>query len=424
MTKKFDSILYKALVNKKTINRSVLDTALQEIENSDQTLAAYLIKQGLVREDEILESFSEKLKIPVVNLKSIPIEKSVIEKVPVKFTGYYKFMPMKIEGRKLTIATPFPLDVKTQDEIRMSLGYQIDAALAREADILEMLKRHYGLGAETIEKILAREEPEQASVVEDKEQVVEDIEKLAEDASVIKLVNQILLEAYRRRATDIHIEPYRGRIKLRYRIDGILYNAAVPPEIRNFYSPILSRIKIMSNLNIVEHRLPQDGRAVVKVQNQNVDLRISFIPTPYGESVVIRLLPMKMLFSLEKLGLVDEDLRIFQSLIKKPHGIIFVTGPTGSGKTTTLYACLAEINTDERKIITIEDPLEYEMEGITQIQVLPQIGLTFAQGLRSMLRHDPDVMMVGEVRDLETAEISIRVAMVNFLPSIFMGINL
>jgi len=290
MTKKFDSILYKALVNKKTINRSVLDTALQEIENSDQTLAAYLIKQGLVREDEILESFSEKLKIPVVNLKSIPIEKSVIEKVPVKFTGYYKFMPMKIEGRKLTIATPFPLDVKTQDEIRMSLGYQIDAALAREADILEMLKRHYGLGAETIEKILAREEPEQASVVEDKEQVVEDIEKLAEDASVIKLVNQILLEAYRRRATDIHIEPYRGRIKLRYRIDGILYNAAVPPEIRNFYSPILSRIKIMSNLNIVEHRLPQDGRAVVKVQNQNVDLRISFIPTPYGESVVIRLL--------------------------------------------------------------------------------------------------------------------------------------
>ncbi|GAG34649.1 unnamed protein product, partial [marine sediment metagenome] len=208
---------------------------------------------------------------------------------------------------------------------------------------------------------------------------VEDIEKLAGDASVIKLVNQIILEAYRKRATDIHIEPYRGMIKLRYRIDGVLYNAPVPAEMKYFFFPILSRIKIMSNLNIVEHRLPQDGRAIVKIQDETIDLRVSFIPTPYGESIVIRILPIKMLFSLERLGLLPEDLRLFEELIKRPHGIIFVTGPTGSGKTTTLYACLARINTDERKIVAIEDPIEYEMGGITQIQVMPAIGLDFAR---------------------------------------------
>jgi type II secretory ATPase GspE/PulE/Tfp pilus assembly ATPase PilB-like protein len=229
------------------------------------------------------------------------------------------------------------------------------------------------------------------------------------------LVSQIILEGYKRRATDIHLEPYMGKVKLRYRIDGVLYNAPVPLEIKNFFNSILSRIKIMSTLDIVERRLPQDGRAIVKIGDQRLDLRISFVPTPYGESVAIRILPTKMLFSLEKLGLVDSDLDKFEDLVKKKHGIVFVTGPTGSGKTTTLYACLSKINTDERKMITIEDPIEYELEGVTQIQVQPGIGLDFARGLRSMLRHDPDVMMVGEVRDRETAEIAIRVALTGHL---------
>jgi len=233
---------------------------------------------------------------------------------------------------------------------------------------------------------------------------LDDIEKLAEDASIIQLVNQLILEAFRKRATDIHIEPFRDRVVMRYRIDGILYDANVPIDIKNFLQPIISRIKIMSNLNIVERRLPQDGRAVVKVADHVLDLRISTIPTPFGESVVIRILPTQMLFSLEKLGLDKTEIRVFEELILKPHGIIFVTGPTGSGKTTTLYACLSRLNTSDRKIITIEDPIEYEMSGITQIQVQPEIGMDFARGLRSILRHDPDVIMVGEVRDMETAE--------------------
>ncbi|MFH1678011.1 MAG: ATPase, T2SS/T4P/T4SS family, partial [Candidatus Omnitrophota bacterium] len=202
---------------------------------------------------------------------------------------------------------------------------------------------------------------------------------------------------------------------LRYRIDGVLYDAKVPEQIKHFLNAIISRIKIMSNLNIVEHRLPQDGRALVKTIEQTLDLRISTLPTPYGESVVIRILPTQMLLSLEKLGLQQKDLVLFEQLMQNPHGIIFVTGPTGSGKSTTLYACLSKMNTKARKIITIEDPIEYEVSGITQIQVMPQIGLDFARGLRSMLRHDPDIMMVGEVRDLETAEIAIRVALTGHL---------
>ncbi|MBN3039088.1 MAG: Flp pilus assembly complex ATPase component TadA [Candidatus Omnitrophica bacterium] len=415
MDKKFDTVLSRILFDKGLVEKEVLDAGLREIATSQESLASFLLRKGLTTEEKILKAFAEELKIDYLRLSEVPVERSVIDKIPVKFAGYYKFMPLKIDGRTLTIACSYPLDVKTQDDIRMSLGYEIQLVLARENDIVESLKKHYGLGADTIEKILAQTPQEQMQTREEAEEKVEDIEKLAEDASIIRLVNQIILEAYKKRATDIHLEPYRGRIKLRYRIDGVLYNATVPPEIKNFFSPILSRIKIMSNLNIVEHRLPQDGRAVVKIQDQTLDLRVSFIPTPYGESVVIRILPMKMLFSLERLGLLTEDLDTFEELIKKPHGIVFVTGPTGSGKTTTLYACLSKINTDERKIITIEDPIEYEMEGITQLQVMPKIGLNFARGLRSMLRHDPDVMMVGEVRDSETAEIAIRVALTGHL---------
>jgi type II secretory ATPase GspE/PulE/Tfp pilus assembly ATPase PilB-like protein len=302
-----------------------------------------------------------------------------------------------------------------QDEIRTQLGYDIVTALSSQEDVQEALKKYYGLAADTLERIstaISGDSAPQETLTQD---VVEDIEKLAGDASVIKLVNQIILEGWKKRATDIHIEPYRGGVALRYRIDGLLYDANVGPEVKNFLNAIISRIKIMSNLNIVERRLPQDGRAIVRVQEQVLDLRISTIPTPFGESLVVRILPTQMLFNLEKLGLAKRDLQVFENLILKPHGIIFVTGPTGSGKTTTLYACLSRINTKDRKIITIEDPIEYEMTGITQIQVMPEIGLDFARGLRSILRHDPDVMMVGEVRDLETAEIAIRVALTGHL---------
>ena len=238
---------------------------------------------------------------------------------------------------------------------------------------------------------------------------------MAGDASVVKFVNQILLQAVQDRATDIHFEPYEKDFSIRFRIDGLLHDVRFPPSIKNFQAAIISRIKIMASLDIAEKRLPQDGRIKIRVQEKELDLRVSILPTPFGESVNIRLLSSSTFFDLGNLGLSKRDQEILERIIQKPHGIVFVTGPTGSGKTTTLYACLTKINRTERKIITIEDPIEYQMKGITQVQIQSKIGLTFAHGLRTMLRHDPDVMMVGEVRDSETAEITIRIALTGHL---------
>ncbi len=415
MPRKQDAILSEAVVARKLVAEADMEHLMKESNATGESLLHILLKKGFA-EKEILAALSEKLKIGVVDLRNVHVEKRVLDTVPLKIASYYKFFPLKLTDRILTVAVAYPLEIKTQDEIRTQLGFDVDMVLAPSGEISEAMKRYYGLGAETLNKIFHDQSLEGvSSSIETPTERPEDIEKLAEDASVIKLVNQIILEAFRKRATDIHIEPYRSGAAFRYRIDGILYDANVPAEIKSFLNAIISRIKIMSNLNIVERRMPQDGRAVVRVQDQVLDLRISTIPTPYGESVVIRILPAQMLFSLEKLGLSEKEMQLFERLILKPHGIIFVTGPTGSGKTTTLYACLSRINTKDRKIITIEDPIEYEMSGITQIQVQPEIGLDFARGLRSILRHDPDVIMVGEVRDFETAEIAIRVALTGHL---------
>jgi type II secretory ATPase GspE/PulE/Tfp pilus assembly ATPase PilB-like protein len=415
MPKKIDLQLAEILIEKKLISRDNAGEFLQEADRSSQDLRQVLVKRNLFSEKDLLDILAEKLKLSCVNLKELVIDKSIISKVPLKIASYYKFIPLMLKGRTLTIAVAYPLDIMTLDEIRTQLGLDLEMALACSGDVLDDLKKYYGLAADTLEKISSQASVSTTTEQNRAQEGVEDIEKQATDASVIKLVNQIILEAWRKRATDIHIEPYRQGLSLRYRIDGLLYDANIPGEIKNFLNAIISRIKIMSNLNIVERRLPQDGRAIVRVQDQVLDLRISTIPTPFGESLVIRILPTQMLFSLEKLGLAKSELQIFEKLVQKPHGIIFVTGPTGSGKTTTLYSCLTRINTKDRKIITIEDPIEYEMSGITQIQVMPEIGLDFARGLRSILRHDPDVIMVGEVRDFETAETAIRVALTGHL---------
>jgi len=412
MARSIDLSFLEFLKDKNLISLAQIDALIKEIEQSKRPLREVIKQRGILKEKELLVLLSEKFSLSLVSLKDTSIDKAVLDKVGVKIASYYRFLPLQLKERILTIAVDYPLDIKTQDEIRTQLGYDIEMVLVSEDELKDAFKKYYGLGAETLEKMASETE---SDLKETFAPAVEDIEKMAEDASVINLVNQIILEGVRKRATDIHIEPFRGGVNLRYRIDGILYDMPVAPEIKRFLSAIISRIKIMSNLNIVERRLPQDGRAIVKIQEQVLDLRISTIPTPFGESVVIRILPTQMLFSLEKLGLSSRDLKLLETLIQKPHGIIFVTGPTGSGKTTTLYACLSRLNTKERKIITIEDPIEYEMPGITQIQVQPQIGLDFARGLRSILRHDPDVIMVGEVRDLETAEIAIRVALTGHL---------
>lgn len=411
MNTKFDDITYQIVVKHGLLDQLKLDSLLEEAKSSGTSLASTIIKSRSIAESALMQPLADELHLGYLNLKNYKIDKAVIDAVPYKFAWHYKFVPIKIENNILTVAVTYPLDIKTQDELRLHFGYDIRMVLSSEKDILEEFKRSYGLGADMVEKSSGGE----VTAAEPLQEEVEDIEKLAEDASVINLVNQIILEAYKKRATDIHIEPYRGELKLRYRIDGILRDANVSVHIKKFLQPILSRIKIMANLNIVERRLPQDGRAIVKTQDQVLDLRVSFMPTPYGESVVIRILPTTLVFGIDKLGLSSANQEIFDGLISKPHGIIFVTGPTGSGKTTTLYACLSRINKKEKKIITIEDPIEYEIPGVVQIQVMPEIGLSFARGLRSMLRHDPDIIMLGEVRDLETAEIAMRAALTGHL---------
>ena len=413
MSVKESNLIGQLLVQKGLITVETLERALLQQEHLQERLGDILIKSGLVSEDDFYKILSEQSGVAYVKLTEIKIDPAVIEKIPAKFACHYELIPIEISDTTITVAMSNPLDIHTIDDIRLLLKKEIKAVLSPRRDILEAIKKYYGVGAETIEKMSPEAGGER--IVNVQVQETQDLVESAEDASIIKFVNQILLEAYRDRATDIHIEPYENELSVRYRIDGILHETKVPPSIKNFQSAIISRIKIMSNLDIAERRLPQDGRIKIRIGPEEVDLRVSILPTPFGESVVIRLLSSNIRFGLEKLGLLKKDQEILERMIKMPHGIIFVTGPTGSGKTTTLYASLSKINTKDKKIITIEDPIEYQLKGITQIQVQPKIDLTFANALRSMLRHDPDVMMVGEVRDYETAEITIRVALTGHL---------
>lgn len=414
--KRYNKIIEKALVSNNVLTKNEIDQHLKEANETGLLLKDYLINHSIISERQILIALSQSLNIETIDLNKLEISKEIISKVPVKFVAYYKFMPVREEQGQMVIACAFPLDIKIQDEIRIHLGKEVRVLLSLESQINESIRIHYGLASDTIDKIITRDPDKIKSKVKIDEQWIEDIEKETEDPTVSNLVNKIFLEAYKKRATDIHIEPYRDKVRFRYRVDGILIDANLPDEVKHFLPTILSRIKILANLSVTEKRLPQDGSAVVKTKEQNLDLRISTMPTPRGESMVIRILPTKVMhLSLEKLGFDSDSEEHFRKLIKKPHGIIFMTGPTGSGKTTSLYACLNEINSPDRKIITIEDPIEYEMEGITQIQVNSRINFNFSSGLRSILRHDPDIIMVGEVRDIETAEIAIRTALTGHL---------
>jgi type II secretory ATPase GspE/PulE/Tfp pilus assembly ATPase PilB-like protein len=408
--------VYEAILKSRLIDESALQKYSLEAQKLNIKLTTHLLREDVLSSDAIIKALSESLSLSAVNLRNLQVDRAVIERVPVKFASFFRFVPVSIDGSKLTVAVSEPLDIHDQDDIRAHLGFEVKCVLAPSWDIEEALKKYYGLASETIEQILTKDSRKNSVYDDTAIANIEDIEKQTEDPSVTKLVNQIIFEAYQKRATDIHIEPYRNKVRFRYRVDGVLLDANLPAEARHFLLPILSRIKIMANLSITERRLPQDGSAVVRVKEQKIDLRVSTIPTQHGESMVIRLLPAATtLLDLKKLGFNKDNARKFRELITRPHGVIFVTGPTGSGKTTTLYACLHEINKAESKIITIEDPVEYEMEGITQIQVSPSVHFDFAMGLRSVLRHDPDILMVGEVRDRETADIAIRTALTGHL---------
>ena len=409
--------LGQRLLQRGLVTEAQLMEAIQEQAVSRRFLGAILLEHRWVGADALLEVLSEQHGMPFTRFTGDVVERAAVEAMPVKIAMHYKVMPLRVHNGSLNVAIANPQDLRLADELRGALHerYRIETVLATEEEIDQAIKKHYGVGAETISTLVKEDRRGPLRLEAAGEAALEDIEQLATDASVVKLVNQLILEAHHRRATDIHLEPYRDKVRLRYRIDGVLRTVDVPPTIRQLFPAILSRVKVLSGLNIMERRLPQDGRASVKVGDEKLDLRISVLPTPAGESIVVRILPNHMLLELKDLGFRQEDLEQLHRMVSAPHGLICVTGPTGSGKTTTLYAMLKTINTDERKIITIEDPVEYEMEGVTQVQIHPQIGLTFAQGLRSMLRHDPDVMMVGEVRDFETAELAIRIALTGHL---------
>ncbi|MBU1125497.1 MAG: GspE/PulE family protein, partial [Candidatus Omnitrophica bacterium] len=413
MFKKDSLLIGQYLIEEGMVTSTQLDVALREQKKRGDFICTTIVKLGFASEQNIFKALARHLNIPFVSLKDRVIAPEIIQKVPAKFVSHYTIIPLEMQGNVLRIATTNPLDIRILDDLRLLLEIEVKGVLACESEITDAIRRYYGVGADTLEKIVA--EKTEFDDLKTVGSEVQDIETMAEDASIIRFVNQILAEAIKERATDIHLEPFQDELRTRFRIDGVLYEINIPDTIKYFHPAIVSRVKIMAGLNIAERRLPQDGRIKIKVQEQELDLRVSTIPTVFGESVGIRILSASTFLTLEQLGLNPQDLKILEAIITKPHGIIFVNGPTGSGKSTTLYASLARINSDAVKIITIEDPVEYQLRGVNQMQVLPQIGFTFANALRHILRHDPDVIMVGEVRDHETAEIAIRAALTGHL---------
>ncbi len=370
----------------------------REEKDKEEEINAYRIADGLPAAVKIEEEIDDSL-----NLRISP-----------KYMEEHRFIPLKMRDSTLRVAFANPHDLYTIDDLKSLLNLEIEPVTASPDEILEAIRKYYGEGADTIEKMVKDMSEEELALVEERGNGIQDLRDLASQAPVIKLVNLIIMEALKRRASDIHLEAMEDQLRVRYRIDGILHDVSSPAK--RFQAAIISRLKIMAELNIAERRLAQDGRIRMKIKDKEIDFRISTVPTLHGESVVIRILDKaSILMSLEDLGFSKEMYESFSRLITRPHGIILVTGPTGSGKTTTLYAVLDKINSTEKKIITLEDPVEYQLPGINQIPVKPKIGFTFATGLRSIVRQDPDIIMVGEMRDLETAEIAIHSSLTGHL---------
>ncbi|MGI9519711.1 MAG: GspE/PulE family protein, partial [Pirellulaceae bacterium] len=347
----------------------------------------------------------------------VDVDLTLLDSVPQKIIFRQTLFPVRRENGAIVVATNDPFDLYPLDEVSACTGLAVLPALAERSEITKLIKTHFGVGGETVGGLIEQKiEQDGIELLEEIEADGSELSEMAQEASVVRLVNEILLEAIESRASDVHIESQAAGIVVRYRIDGILHTQPTPPEINHFQAAIISRLKIMARLNIAEKRLPQDGRIKLRVRGREVDVRVSVMPMIHGEGIVLRILDKgAMVFSLPNLGMNEQTYDTFSKLIRLPHGIILVTGPTGSGKTTTLYSALVEINSDATKIITTEDPVEYQLAGINQIQVHPKIGLTFSHSLRSILRHDPDVVLVGEIRDLETAENAIQASLTGHL---------
>ena len=369
-----------------------------------------------IEEEVLLHFLSTEFQVPYVDLETSPPAKEFLAQFPVRILMTHKLLPISQTDGVVTVAASRLSDTAGLDELRMACGLEVRPALATSSEIARCLSSLLGVGADTLQSLVAEAVDDGVEVVGGESDADVDLESAAQDASIIKFVNQVLAEAIERRATDVHFEPFEDVLRVRYRVDGVLQEANVSREVLRFQPAIVSRLKILSRLDIAEKRLPQDGRIKLRVSGKEVDVRVSVIPMLHGEAVVLRLLDRSAaLLGLERLGMSDEDRGTFEEVLRLPHGIVLVTGPTGSGKTTTLYAALSRINDIERKIVTIEDPIEYHLHGINQIQVSTKAGLTFGRGLRSILRHDPDVILVGEIRDQETADIAVQASLTGHL---------
>ncbi|HZZ42471.1 MAG TPA: ATPase, T2SS/T4P/T4SS family [Tepidisphaeraceae bacterium] len=375
---------------------------------------AILQADGL-SEENLLKFLSKTYEIPTVDLEKREISPDFIGKFPARLLIQNRLMPVEESDGTVSVATSRMFDHAGMDELRLVCGRELKPVLATTAEIERAMKRLLGVGADTLQSLM--KEQEDVQVIDDDTGGEDlDLTKAAQDASIIKFVNQILTEAIEARATDVHFEPFEDQLRVRYRIDGELVAANIPAQVKRLQPAIVSRLKILSHLDIAEKRLPQDGRIKLKIAGREIDVRVSIIPMLHGEATVLRILDRgDSVLSTDVVGMAERDRNEFDKVLEMPHGIVLVTGPTGSGKTTTLYAGLTKINSIDRKIITIEDPVEYQLKGVNQIQVNTKAGLTFGSGLRAILRHDPDVVLIGEIRDKETAEIAVQASLTGHL---------
>ena len=391
------------------------DEQLQRISdnraaNPGMGLAEPAVKFGGAKEADFLAAIGRAIGLDTVDLEHQQPNPDALTKLPASAVYQYNVLPFKTDGTSLTIVTSDPFDTAAADGLRLVAGCTIKTALAPREEVEKAVKKYYGVGADAIEKMI---EDGRYSVDEDIGAMTKiDVNEMGEEASIVKFVNQIIAEADRQGATDIHIEPQETELRIRYRIDGMLHKVDVPPQLNRLKSAIISRIKVMANLDIAEKRLPMDGRIGIRIAGQDIDIRVSTMPAAYGESISLRLLAKSGNFvKMDDLGFNERDYAVVNKIIHRPNGIFLVTGPTGSGKSTSLYSFLSEVNKIDVRIMTAEDPIEYHMAGINQVQMQSEIGMTFARALRAFLRQDPDIIMVGEIRDRETAEIAINASL-------------
>ena len=407
----------RILINEGFITEEQLTEALIKQVELALPLGKTLVQDGCITDEQLARALSIQLQIPFCNPLELNIDADVLAVLTARQAEKYRVIPVKLEENRVTLATAEPLNLVKLDQLRELLKYKIKLILASETQIKESLNKYYGASLDSVASVLEDlNESElsqyQSHSASETSAIVP--ETMANEAPIIRLVNTIITGAVKAGASDIHLEPFEDEIKVRYRIDGVLQETHPPPK--NLFLAVISRIKLMAGMDITERRIPQDGRIRVKLNNRDLDLRVAVAPTLYGEEAVLRILNREsIMLGLDQLGLSNRNLTVFSRLITKPHGMILVTGPTGSGKTTTLYAALQLLNEPTRKIITIEDPIEYQLKGINQMQANPKLDFTFAHGLRTIMRHDPDIILVGEIRDQETAEVAIQSALTGHL---------